>query len=149
VHAVKTAVSIPVVVNGDIFDVESALAALAASRADAVMIGRGAQGRPWFPGQLARYLAGGARESAPPLAQQHAIVAALHDDILSHYGRRIGVRHARKHLTWALDAAVSSAGLQRASIDEARRRVLTSDDPDEVRRRLGEAFADLSWRAAA
>ncbi len=125
------------------------MTSLAASQADAVMVGRGAQGRPWFPGQLARYLAGGGSEPAPSLDQQYAIVTALHDDILTHYGRRVGVRHARKHLTWALDAAVSTAGVCRESVSDTRRRVLTADDPIEVRRRLGDAFADLSWRAAA
>jgi nifR3 family TIM-barrel protein len=150
VRAVKAAVSIPVVVNGDIVDVPSARAALSDSQADAVMVGRGAQGRPWFPGQLARVLAaGGESEAAPPLEQQHALVVTLHQDILAHYGPRIGIRHARKHLTWALDAAISTAGVDHESVKDARRRVLTADDPAEVHRRLGEAFADLSWRAAA
>jgi nifR3 family TIM-barrel protein len=149
VRAVKDAISVPLVVNGDITSFDKAVAALEMSGADAVMVGRGAQGQPWLPGQIGRRLESGVVESTPSLAAQLGYIRALYDDVCSHYGLRIGLRHARKHLGWALDVAAQCSRSPAATIKDWRQKILTSDDPTGVHRALQDAFDDFAWSAAA
>jgi tRNA-dihydrouridine synthase B len=149
VRAVKARVAVPVVVNGDIVDFADVEAALRESGADAVMVGRGAQGRPWFPGQVARYLATGQCETAPPLSMQMEIIAALYDEMVAHHGIAIGQRHARKHVGWALDVAAATAGMPADMLKHWRVQVLTAESPALLQQRLAEAFDALQLRAAA
>ncbi|MCC8941257.1 tRNA dihydrouridine synthase DusB [Bradyrhizobium sp. Arg68] len=149
IRAVKDAVAVPVVVNGDVSTFDKAVTALEQSGADAVMIGRGAQGQPWLPGQVGRRLETGIAEAAPPLAEQLKHVRALYDEVCSHYGLRVGLKHARKHLGWALEVAAAYSCAPAATLKSWRQRILTSEEPSSVHRSLEEAYDDFAWSAAA
>ncbi len=149
VRAVKEAITVPLVVNGDITSYDDAVRALKLSGADAVMIGRGAQGQPWLPGQIGRRLAGLPAEPPPELARQLDLACALYEDVVRHYGERIGARHARKHLGWSLDVAASMAAAPQDCLKNWRRKILTSESVAGIHRLLREAFDDFAWSAAA
>jgi len=149
VRAVRNAITIPLVVNGDITSFEKAVSALEQSGADAVMVGRGAQGQPWLPGQIGRRLETGVAEATPALAEQLEHIRALYDEVCSLYGLRIGLRHARKHLGWALEVAARCSRAPAATLKTWRERILTSEDHSAVSRSLEDAFDDFAWSAAA
>ena len=127
------AVSIPVIVNGDIADAGAARRALALSGAAGVMVGRGAQGRPWLPGTIAANLAGSPAPAVPSGAALADLVLGQYDEALLFYGRELGARVMRKHLGWTLDAAGAPRPLRAA--------VLTAAEPGAVRALVREALA--------
>ena len=142
VRAVVDAVDVPVVVNGDIIDLATAREALAHSGAAAVMLGRGAQGRPWAVGQIGNALAGRASAAAPTGDALVDLVTEHYDGVLDEYGISVGVRAARKHLDWYLEAA----GLVLAK--ETRWALLNSPEPGDVRRMIRSLFGTPMQAAA-
>ena len=138
VRAVKEAVAIPVIVNGDITGPVEAAEALAQSGADGVMIGRGAYGAPWMARRIAEALETGRDPGDPPLPRQCEIARTHVAAMLSHYGQGLGLRNARKHIGWYL----ASSGAETARVKAWRQKLCTSESPDEVDRGLQCFYAE-------
>ncbi|MEL6888971.1 MAG: tRNA dihydrouridine synthase DusB [Pseudomonadota bacterium] len=141
IRAVKDVVGIPVVANGDILSAETARTALALSGADGVMIGRGAQGKPWLLAQVAHALYGTPAPAVPTGAALVALVVRHYEDMLRFYGDTLGLRVARKHLGWYMDHAGTPPDLRRA--------VLTAATPAGTLALLPRALAPHPGMAAA
>ena len=133
VAEVKRAVGVPVIVNGDIVDAETARQALEQSGADAVMVGRGLNGRPWATAAIERALSG-EPFAEPGTEARLAIVLEQFAESLRFYGERLGLKMFRKHLGWSVMAAPWPADPTRRR--EAKAALCRLDDAGEVERAL-------------
>jgi len=146
VAQVKRAVSIPVIVNGDIVDVASARQALEVSGADALMIGRGAGGQPWIAAEVEAALAG-RPFNAPGVVERFAIVKDHLAASVAFYGERLGLRMFRKHLGWYIESAPWPA--DRAARREAKSRLCRLETPGEVDAGIAALWSPFAQSLAA
>jgi tRNA-dihydrouridine synthase B len=144
IRRVKEAVNIPVIANGDFLSFDDVEPMLRASGADGIMIGRGAYGRPWLPGQVAAFAANGIGPSPPAGPAMTVLVQCHYRAMLDHYGEELGVRCARKHLGWYTNRLPP-----RAATNPLRKALLTETRPREVLRLIPSLFGETDEERAA
>jgi tRNA-dihydrouridine synthase B len=141
VRGIVESVAIPVVVNGDCANVADAEAMLTLSGAKALMIGRAAIGAPWLAGDLSRAIDAGSRLEAPSIDARREAALEHFDVLLGLFGRKVGLRHARKHLSAYAEKGGASAAHRLA--------LVTCEDANRARQLLADAFLEFATRAAA
>jgi len=134
------AVDVPVIANGDILSYGDVKSCLAQSRAHGVMVGRGAQGRPWIVGEYGAKLQGNSHFVPPTLEEKKKLIIEHYKEMLDFYGKELGLRNARKHLGWYVDDLLK--GREQALLWRAR--LCCEDDPQIVIYSLEQLFDELA-----
>jgi tRNA-dihydrouridine synthase B len=148
IRAVRNAIKIPLIANGDGDSVKDAKAMLAASGADGVMLGRASYGRPWWPGVIAEGLEAGTGCKAPTLAEEFNYLRTQHKATLSLYGAVLGNRSFRKHLGWTITRLGDRQLLSAEQVADLRRTLLTEKDNANVSSGMTRLFEQDLARAA-
>ncbi|CAN5552871.1 tRNA dihydrouridine synthase DusB [soil metagenome] len=151
IRAVRETIRIPLIANGDVSSVGDARTILAQSGADGVMIGRGAYGRPWWPGVIANMLVPGSGIPKPGLATEYYLLARHHEKILTFYGEAQGNRIARKHLGWAVQRKLETGHVTPVEAQAWRQAMLQTSDNRQAEAALREFYMrlqDCSEKAA-
>jgi tRNA-dihydrouridine synthase B len=149
IRKVREAISVPLIANGDGVTAADARTMLEQSGADGIMIGRGADGRPWWPGVIAEALDPGSGIKAPTLEEESAITRLHHDRMLSRHGAHHGNRIARKHLGWAISRLAQRALLSNEDAALWRARLVKTNDNHAVARGLCDLYAAAMEREEA